>query len=296
MINKVKISVITPFFDGNKYMRGLFKTIENNVNILHEKYPWISVELIIVNDSPSIETIVPENEYHFEYKIIKHYVNMGIQQARITGLKHCNGEYIIFLDQDDELIEDAMLKQFETLTQEDADMVVCNAYMEKNDGSLNILYKTRSDYELLMDLEFYLKSHNMIKSPGQCLINKNVIPLEWQTLIMKKNGSDDLFLWILLFEKKCKIVINKKPLYIHKFTGENLSESENKMTTSSLEIVSLLQNVNYVPQDHIKLLKNAREFSLKIREGNFCTRFITAIKHADLILYLLLNKVKRLVY
>ena len=57
---------------------------------------------------------------------------------------------------------------------------------------------------MLNNLTFYLKSHNIIKSPGQCLIKRQCIPVEWQRYIMKTNGADDLFLWILLLEKSYK--------------------------------------------------------------------------------------------
>ena len=36
---------------------------------------------------------------------------------------------------------------------------------------------------------------------------------------MRTNGSDDLFLWILLFEKSYQFVINDEILYTHKYTG-----------------------------------------------------------------------------
>ena len=287
------ISVITPFYNGNKYIKCLFNVLGKDYDSLKEKYPNAEMELIIVNDSPEVEIVVPDLKTYFSYKVIKHELNYGIQQARVTGLNNCEGDYILFLDQDDELLNNAIVSQVEKIFQKNADMVICNAYMEKSDGSSCILYKSNEDFNRLTDLQFYLKSHNVIKSPGQCLVKKEIIPAEWKKFIMKKNGSDDLFLWILLLEKECRIVINKEPQYIHKFTGENLSESEEKMTISSLEIVEFLKNVDYVPKEHVDLLYRARMFSFQLRKGNLLDKIKEIWKNNDIFFYLVINKIKR---
>ena len=287
------ISVITPFYNGNKYIKRLFNVLGKNYDSLKEKYPNAEMELIIVNDSPEVEIVVPDLKIYFSYKVIKHELKYGIQQARVTGLNNCEGDYILFLDQDDELLNNAIVNQVEKIFQKKADMVICNAYMEKSDGSSCILYKSNEEFNRLTDLQFYLKSHNVIKSPGQCLVKKEIIPAEWKKFIMKKNGSDDLFLWILLLEKECRIAINKEPQYIHKFTGENLSESEEKMTISSLEIVEFLKNVDYVPKEHVDLLYRARTFSFQLRKGNLLDKIKEIWKNNDIFFYLVINKIKR---
>ncbi len=110
-------------------------------------------------------------------------------------------------------------------------LVICNGYLEKVDKSLQKLYKSKADFNRINDLEFNLKSHNVIKSPGQCLIKKSIISQEWLTNIMKINGADDFFLWILLLEKG----------YIHKYTGINLSERKGRKMESNLELIGILK-------------------------------------------------------
>ena len=108
--------------------------------------------------------------------------------------------------------------------------------------------------------------------------------------------KDDLFLWILMFEKKCKVVINKEPLYTHKYTGENLSDSEEKMNISSLEIVDFLRKIDYVPSVDIEYLKRSREFSLKFKTGTLLHKAETIIENIDLFTYLVICKIKRTIY
>lgn len=290
------ISVITPFYNGNKYMKQLFSILEDNYKTLKTDFPNSEMELVIVNDSPEITVDLNFINVKFEYRVVTHECNLGIQQARVTGVDNCKGDYILFLDQDDVLFENAIAKQFELLINENSDMVICNAYMESADGKRDLLYKKRTDFNRLHDLKFFLKSHNVIKSPGQCLIKKTMVPTEWKKYIMKKNGSDDLFLWILMFEKKCKITVNKEPLYIHKYTGENLSDSEEKMSISSLEIVDFLKKIDYVPLNDIDLLKKSREISLELKTENLPQKMMTIFKNIDLFTYLVFCKIKRMIY
>lgn len=277
-------------------MKRLFSILEDNYKTLKTDFPNSEMELVIVNDSPEITVDLNFINVKFEYRVVTHECNLGIQQARVTGLDNCKGDYILFLDQDDELFENAIAKQFELLINENSDMVICNAYMESADGKRDLLYKKRTDFNRLHDLKFFLKSHNVIKSPGQCLIKKTMIPAEWKKYIMKTNGSDDLFLWILMFEKKCKITVNKEPLYIHKYTGENLSDSEEKMSISSLEIVDLLKKINYVPLNDIESLKKSREIFLEFKTENLPEKIMTIFKNIDLFTYLVFCNIKRMIY
>lgn len=296
MKEKILISIITPFYNGNKYMKQLFSMLENNYITMKNIFPSVNIELIIVNDSPSVPVDLKDISVDFAYRIINHENNFGIHQARVTGLNICEGEYVLFLDQDDELLDNALASQLEFITRENADMVICNAYMERKDGSSYLSYRAKSDFVRITDLQFYLKSHNVIKSPGQCLIKRKNIPLEWTEYIMKKNGSDDLFLWILMLEKSSKFVLNKNALYIHKYTGENLSESEEKMTISSLEIAEFLSKIAYIPKQDVILLKRAREFSLEMKNESFTRKSYSVLKNLDLFLYLAFNKIKRIIY
>ena len=118
---------------------------------------------------------------------------------------------------------------------------------------------------------------------------------------MKTNGADDLFLWILLLEKSYKFAINKAPSIANKLNfnaafkkaKENLSESEEKMTISSLEIVDCLKKVDYVPKKDVYELKRTREFSLKLRKEKGLKRVLIMVRNFDLVMYLGVNKIKR---
>ena len=108
-----------------------------------------------------------------------------------------------------------------------------------------------------------------------------------------KNGSDDLFLWILLLEKGIKFVVNKECLYIHNYTGKNVSEDGRIMNSSTLGIVDLLKMIDYIPQKHIKLLKESRLFSSEYSSCRGIRKLKVVMNNIGLYLYLMIKKIIR---
>lgn len=260
-MNKIQVSVIVPFYYGNKYIENIYETIRKNVEVLkNHKYNNI-LELIIVNDSPNEKINLPSQLMNYKIQFIEHKKNFGIQQARVTGLSHASGDYIIFLDQDDELSEDCIYKELEQIST--ADVLVCNAWLENSAGEKTLLYRTKGMLKNALQLEPYLIGHNRIVSPGQCMIKRVSIPSAWITNIMDVNGSDDLFLWILLFAKGGIFKGCPEAVYIHKYTGENLSAESEKMTISTISMIKYLRKIDYVLPSLVDELEKDRMFSLE---------------------------------
>ena len=286
----VTFSIITPFYNGNSYIGNIYGVFQRNKESLKKTLPDAAVELIIVNDSPEIPAILPEGYDDSEVKVIIHKKNEGIHQARITGLSVSRGDYILFLDQDDEVADDFLVRQFSHLSQ--ADVVVGGAYYENADGTRNIFYDKPPKLNKVLKLDTYLKAHNQIISPGQCLIRRTAIPSEWTTFVMKQNGSDDLFLWILMFEQGKRFTVNKECLYTHKYTGENLSESGVKMAKSSKTFTEYLRQIDYVDEQHIKTFERSRNLDIEMAEASGFNKITIAIHYLDIIMHRMWWKIK----
>lgn len=275
------VSVIVPFYKGNKYICDLCSSIQKNAQYLKENQSDCFLECIIVNDSPDVNVILPNNDFHFKIQVVHHEKNAGIQQARVTGLKFAKGDYIVFLDQDDELLEYAIFEEIHNIG--NADVLICNAFLEDNNHETHELYSTKGMLKNALTLNAYIFGHNRIVSPGHCMIKKSSVPKEWRHNIMHVNGSDDLFLWILMFSRGSIFKADSKPVYIHKYTGENLSAASNAMTQSSLSMVKYLSQVDYVNDDIVKSLERDRSFFLKLEVAKGVKKMLLMISHIDLI-------------
>ena len=233
----MKLSVIVPFYHGNQYLKRLFTSIES-VYIKHAK--TVEWEVILVNDSPEETIQLPETD--LPVKVITNQKNLGIQGTRLHGLYEASGDWILFLDQDDELVADGFQKQLQCT--ESADVVVGNGIYRLGKYNQSVFPNLKAMEYLIQEKQF-IEIRNLIPSPGECLIKRERIPEIWINTQMQHNGADDWFLWLLLFKEKAVFVCNEQLVYIHNDTGGgNLSADYDKMRASSEEMVGILKKKN----------------------------------------------------
>lgn len=132
-------------------------------SIINQTYK--DIEIIVINDAPEEKQLCEEirimlEKFNVNIRYIEHDKNKGACAARNTGISVANGEYIAFLDDDDEWIENKLELQFEKMAEEDVAMVYCDhLYI---DASGNEVYKKpfleyvvgESDFEKLLCFNF----------------------------------------------------------------------------------------------------------------------------------------------
>ncbi len=277
----IVISVITPFYYGNKYISTLYDILSNSQQKLREYDDGISIEWIIVNDSPEAEVSLGECDRGLSVRVVTHEINKGIHQARITGLQCCNGGYVKFLDQDDIISDSCLLEEFRRART--GNIVVSNAILEKADGKRVKAYRSKYEFGKVNNLLYYAVAHNIIVSPGQCLIPKDLIPNEWCSSVLDENGSDDLLLWVMLLSKGERFQLINQCLYTHIYTGSNLSEARSKMNYSTLQCVRILNEVPYVDQRIVRSIYRSRMFEYKWDKSVGIRRLGLLMSNPDII-------------
>ena len=258
------ISVIVPFYHGNKYMGQLMNCLYHNQ--LNLPKDW-SMSVILVNDSVDDYPVISE-EYatKLNLRIINNPHNVGIHQSRINGIISTDSEYILMLDQDDILLPHA-LALFVTRAFH-ADAVYSNAVVENGGPShKHLLYRHAFLAYFARHLWPYTAKCNQIISPGQVLLRRAAVPKEWMRYAVKRNGADDELLWMLMLSQGKKFVYINKVLYIHCDTGENVSKDERNMDFSVLEILHYLYNVNYFSKHNYRVLRRRVSFDLYRQKG-----------------------------
>ncbi|WP_274939562.1 glycosyltransferase family 2 protein [Chordicoccus furentiruminis] len=292
------ISVITPFYRGNAYINHLADVLEANAERLAETAKSgrtdqaegpETVEWLIVNDSPDSPVSLNGNWPRLSIRVIDLPQNGGIHHARAEGLRRAKGEAILFLDQDDRIAPDFLVRQKKQM-EEDADVAVCGVLLEKPDGTAEPIYRTKADLEDIRKLDVYLRVKNPIRSPGQCLIRRSAIPDAWSRTPMKRNGSDDLLLWIMMLARHARFIVMPDCLYTHRYTGENVSDSIPQITASSMEMTEILRASGELNQRQLDDLRRSVEWGGRTSEENrryylkdsriFLARLWWKIRHA----------------
>lgn len=229
------ISVIVPIYHGNKYIPKLIYMMERNRMYLKG---MADIELILVNDYPQENCLVPDNE-NFRIKYYINKKNSGIHYSRVRGLIEASGEYVLFLDQDDAIADNYLYTQYISIN--DADMIVSNGITVIKGGYCRQLYRYKIMQISVKWMWFYALFDCRIISPGQCLIKKDSIPKIWIEKKIKNNGADDMFLWLLFLNDKKKICINRKIIYKHVYTNENASLNIEQMHASVREFLTIAE-------------------------------------------------------
>lgn len=160
-----KITIVIPLYNGEKYIRGALDSCLNQ--------NYTNIAILIVNDGSTDASLSIVEEYEARDKRIRHVSqsNMGLVQARKTGAQHVDTEYLMFLDADDTLTDDAIFKLVENANVTKADIVFANFYTELESGA--VISRSNNDF-----IDGY-ESFSVLRS----ILNKKISPTIWGKLI-----------------------------------------------------------------------------------------------------------------
>ena len=110
---KIKVSVIVPIYNTEKYVVECLESIVNQT--LKE------IEIICIDDG-STDNSIEIVKCYSNIKII-HQKHSGLSIARNTGMQNANGEYIYFCDSDDVLEANALEELYNYSKKNNLDML-----------------------------------------------------------------------------------------------------------------------------------------------------------------------------
>ena len=119
----MKISIIVPVYNVEPYIEDCLKSVAA------QTYNG-EIECIIVNDcTPDdscavIERFINGYDGAIDFKLLHHTVNRGLSAARNTGIDAATGDYIYFLDSDDEIMPECIEVLAEPLKNKKYDFVI----------------------------------------------------------------------------------------------------------------------------------------------------------------------------
>ena len=125
--NNVKISIIIPVYNVEKYLNQCLDSILNQ--------DFDDFEVICVNDGSTDYSLNILNDYaerDSRVKVISQ-INKGQGNARNTGLKYAEGKYIMFIDSDDYISEGSIKKIYFNALSNDSDIVIFEFYQFDED-------------------------------------------------------------------------------------------------------------------------------------------------------------------
>ena len=129
---KYKISVIIPIYNSEKYLDECINSVIN------QSIGFENIQLILVNDGSTDGSRKIIDFYAEKYSNVEGY-HLGHSHsiggfARNIGLQYATGDYLMFLDSDDLYDEKTCEKMYNTIHDNDADVVTGNYKCMYEDG------------------------------------------------------------------------------------------------------------------------------------------------------------------
>lgn len=223
------ISAIVPVYNGEKYIETLHRCFEEQT--------FADFEVIYVNDGSTdgsrelLEKIVASNTE--KYKVINQE-NGGVSKARNTGIDNAKGEYITFIDVDDEIVSDYFDRLLRETNIDGTDLVI-NATWNA-DKLLQNGFRSISPDELLKD---FLFGTCKISSCG-LLISRGLLFDNGLRYAQGYKYSEDLHMvWRLLCNAN-SIRVSTSKLYIY-----NMQENSamTKISDSRFDSLKLMESL-----------------------------------------------------
>lgn len=132
MENPLKISLIIPAFNVEKYIEKCI------LSLLQQDMDEKEYEIIIINDGSKDNTAVILHELSQRYSNLNYITttNQGVGTARNLGIERAKGSVIMFIDADDYLTPNCLNRIYNTIKENDLDILLFDYNYWSNQGKL----------------------------------------------------------------------------------------------------------------------------------------------------------------
>lgn len=283
------ISIIVPVYNVENYIKECINSIINQ--------SYKNIEIILVDDGSTDNSGSLCEEFSLiDSRIVTlHKENGGLSDARNYGIKHSNGEYIMFVDSDD-IIEKDIVKVLYNMIQEDKaiDISVCGL-KRFNDG-LSPKFVARDKYSIL-DREESLKEFLYQKkiSTSSCgkLYRRSV--MEDIFFIKNQRFEDNEFLFKVLLNVN-QVYVTESELYAYRFrqnsiTTSNFDEKDFDIIDIGKMITGITDNLNenlkyagttYQCTNCLRIFLNVSDKHTSSEEYKYCLNYLN--KNAGIVI------------
>lgn len=215
-MNGVKVSVISPVYNQEKYLRQCLDSIVNQT--------LKDIEIICVDDGSTDTSLEILTEYASKDPrfVIVTQKNQYAGAARNNGINKAKGDYVVFWDSDDYFELTALEKMYKRIIQDDSDVCICggkqyiesmdievytDSYLKKDALPDSIPFKMEKENEKFFQITVEAAWNKMYKR--EFIENNNI------RFGRQRNGNDILFTVRALCLAD-RIVVVDEPLVVYR--------------------------------------------------------------------------------
>ena len=259
-----QLSIIIPIYKVEKYIRPCIESVIQQ-GLEEDHY-----EIILVDDGTpdrSMEQVADIIDSHTNVRVV-HQENQGLSAARNSGMAIATGEYILFLDSDDMLVDGSLLPLLEKAMETKADMVIAH-YLEKPGEIASLQIPPQKDMEWRE------------KTGKELFVEKLITPMVWDKLyrlaFLKNNhlqfisgiNCEDVPFTYYCYFKAGKCLDSNILLYLYRrrddsITGKYSLEFAHDTSVAIGKIWELRQQAGITPEVYNRLERNCFFYFYKV--------------------------------
>lgn len=224
-----KISVIMPVYNGEKYLKECLNSLVNQT--------FKDIEIICVNDCSKDSSLEILNFYAQKdnrVKIINQETNQGQSIGRNIGIQASQGEYIMFIDQDDWYELNTCEEAYNQIKANDNDLLIFNIrYHDAKNGNNWIDGDRLQPFSTVIDepviKPYELGTNIFFSSYIWCQIYKKEFLKKYNVHFYKSRQADDVPFFIKAIANAQSISIINKPFYNYRIYPAQTTSSRSDL-------------------------------------------------------------------
>ena len=231
--------MVSVYITNHNYGRFIKQSIES---VLNQKFK--NFELIIIDDGSTDNSREVIERYKRRHNVkIVYQQNRGLNISNNIALKLAGGKYIMRLDADDYMDENALLVMVDKIGEDAQIAMVFPDYYVVDEKGMVLAHEMRHDFKktTLMDQPAH----------GACSLIRKSALLEVGGYYEDFTCQDGYELWIK-FVKKFKIANTNLPLFYYRKHNRNLSRNQCRLLKTRHEIIKKgVRHLDIKEKNHI---------------------------------------------
>ncbi len=223
-----KISIIVPVYNSAKTIKRCLDSLINQT--------YNNLEIIVVDDGSNDESATIIKLISKQESFVKYFYqpNSGVSAARNRGLLEATGEYIMFVDSDDCIKENAC-ELLCAAFGENTDLVVCGLNVYAGDQLLRSPHIAAGESYLFDSIDFYWELRKINLGPCNKMYKSFLIDKKFDLDL--SFGEDTKF--VIDYMRNCKVIhVISDCLYdVHIDNPNSLNRSDKRKKLNQLVVV-----------------------------------------------------------
>lgn len=266
-----KVSVIVPIYNAEVFLPSTIKSIQ--------KQTYSNLEIILVNDCSPDNSLLICQQFAAEdprIKIVNKPVNEGEDLARFSGIEVATGDYLTFLDADDQFTEKAVETLMKYADEYNVDIVYANmirVYSEKFNIKRFSEYDSRYTERLIYGEE---KDKLFISFFGVNIIPVNMCANLFKKKLfetpLKRSGlkfGADMALGMQMYYNADSVILTSQPVYLYRWGGVTAKYQPNFLSSAKALFkrkMEFLDSITYPEAKRTTIIELANCLSSEVKQ------------------------------